>query len=510
MGGEGSGRKPDVTKKILSDFAKNQDYALPIASAIVLPNFSGIRDEARKDKPAGASGGGTWGTITGTLSDQTDLQTALNTKANISGQVFTGAISATNLSGTNTGNQTIALTGDVTGSGTGTFATTIANDAVSYAKMQNVSATNVVMGRKTAGSGDMEEITLTGDITQSGSTITIPNDTVTYAKMQNITGSRLVGRYDSSSGDMEEIQIGTGLAFSGNTLNSSNQAGTAAWGSISGTLSSQTDLQTALNAKLSLTGGTMTGQEILAAGTTASNTAPLKFTTGTSQTSAQAGAMEFTTDDLFFTITTGTARKRFVLADPVGGLSSGRMPYATTNGRLNDSANLLWDGTNYTLIGLASAANVTPIILRGASSQTADLQKWQNSSSTDLARIDSAGTGYFSGTGASTLTQGLVIASAAGTADADFLKLNMSGAVVNGSVSGTATFKQTDAGTAFKRVVIYCNALNGTASYTYTTAFTNTPDVISQNLTGIATTVSNTAITLTGAVSSGHVLLEGY
>ncbi|WP_230685846.1 hypothetical protein, partial [Streptococcus pneumoniae] len=35
--------------------------------------------------------------------------------------------------------QTITLTGDVTGSGTGSFATTIANDAVTYAKMQNVS-----------------------------------------------------------------------------------------------------------------------------------------------------------------------------------------------------------------------------------------------------------------------------------------------------------------------------------------------------------------------------------
>jgi hypothetical protein len=33
----------------------------------------------------------------------------------------------------------------------------------------------------------------------------------------------------------------------------------AAWGSITGTLSSQTDLQTALNAKLNLAGGTMTG-----------------------------------------------------------------------------------------------------------------------------------------------------------------------------------------------------------------------------------------------------------
>lgn len=42
---------------------------------------------------------------------------------------------------------------------------------------------------------------------------------------------------------------------------------TAAWGSITGTLSSQTDLQNALNAKLSLSGGTMTGAILIPTGT---------------------------------------------------------------------------------------------------------------------------------------------------------------------------------------------------------------------------------------------------
>lgn len=44
--------------------------------------------------------------------------------------VFGGTLAASNLSGTNTGDQTITLTGDVTGSGTGSFATTLANTAV--------------------------------------------------------------------------------------------------------------------------------------------------------------------------------------------------------------------------------------------------------------------------------------------------------------------------------------------------------------------------------------------
>lgn len=71
-----------------------------------------------------------------------------------------GTFSGTS-SGTNTGDQTITLTGDVTGSGTGSFAATIANDAVSYAKLQNVSATDRLLGRSSAGAGDVEEITCT-------------------------------------------------------------------------------------------------------------------------------------------------------------------------------------------------------------------------------------------------------------------------------------------------------------------------------------------------------------
>jgi hypothetical protein len=63
-----------------------------------------------------------------------------------------------NTSGTNTGDQTITLTGDVTGSGTGSFAATIANDAVTNAKLANM-ATATIKGRTTAGTGDPEDLT---------------------------------------------------------------------------------------------------------------------------------------------------------------------------------------------------------------------------------------------------------------------------------------------------------------------------------------------------------------
>lgn len=144
--------------------------------------------------------------------------------------------------------------GDITVSGSATVMT-IDNDVVTYAKMQNVSATSRIMGRITAGSGDMEELTGTqattlldaftsglkgltpasgggtsnflradgswavpttatlgdadyGDITVSGTgtVLTIDNNVVTYAKMQDVTAtSRFIGRITAGSGDPEEL-----------------------------------------------------------------------------------------------------------------------------------------------------------------------------------------------------------------------------------------------------------------------------------------------------------------
>jgi len=74
-----------------------------------------------------------------------------------------GNLSASNLSGTNTGDQTIALTGDVSGTGTGSFAATIADDAVSNAKAADMGAWTVKL-RNAGTSGDPTDATL-GDLT---------------------------------------------------------------------------------------------------------------------------------------------------------------------------------------------------------------------------------------------------------------------------------------------------------------------------------------------------------
>jgi len=63
--------------------------------------------------------------------------------------------------------------------------------------------------------GDKGDIT----VTSSGSIWTIDNDAVTYAKIQNVTTSSvLLGRATTGAGNIEEIILGSGLTISGSTI----------------------------------------------------------------------------------------------------------------------------------------------------------------------------------------------------------------------------------------------------------------------------------------------------
>lgn len=66
-------------------------------------------------------------------------------------------------------------------------------------------------------------------------------------------------------------------------------------------------------------------------GTTAAGTAPLKFSSGSLLSSAEAGAVEFNGDSLYFTITTGNTRKKVAIYDDASG-AAGDLYYRDASG----------------------------------------------------------------------------------------------------------------------------------------------------------------------------------
>lgn len=71
---------------------------------------------------------------------------------------------------------------------------------------------------KAGAGGTLADGWLSANVSLLGQTIAtaeIENDAVTFAKMQNITSDRLLGRDTAASGDPEEISLGNGLSWSG-------------------------------------------------------------------------------------------------------------------------------------------------------------------------------------------------------------------------------------------------------------------------------------------------------
>jgi hypothetical protein len=195
------------------------------------------------------------------------------------------------VAGTNTGDQTITLTGDVSGSGTGSFATTLASSGVSagvYGGATSVptitidekgritnAAVTTITGVSSIGSllengkiivGDQNDqaakVDMTGDISiiNTGATtigankITtakLVNSAVTYAKIQNISATdKILGRVSIGAGVVEEIATtGTGnvVRAMSPVLTGIPTVPTATYPSNDGTIASTQYVTTAIN-----------------------------------------------------------------------------------------------------------------------------------------------------------------------------------------------------------------------------------------------------------------------
>ena len=97
------------------------------------------------------------------------------------------------------------------------------------------------------------------------------------------------------------------------------------------------------------------------------------------------------------------------------------------------------------------------------------------------------------------------------TGSTGYINIGLTPTNAPGSLGGSVDFSQPFRGT-YKEVTIYCNSLNGTASYTYPTAFTHTPPTptVEGTNTATVTAISTTSITITGigASSTGWITFK--
>lgn len=103
---------------------------------------------------------------------------------------------------------------------------------------------------------------------------------------------------------------------------------------------------------------------------------PLKFTSGALLTTPVVGGVEFLTDKAYFTISTGTARKELTLNDVA--LTSTRVPFATTNGRLTDDADMTFTGGDTLNVAKLSVGGSTAIAKLASGTYTPTLTNVTN------------------------------------------------------------------------------------------------------------------------------------
>ena len=263
-----------------------------------------------------------------------------------SGAISAGAtVTGSNLSGVNTGDQVIILsgdrmltegsdflitesgdyileTGDVTGQGTGRIPAVITPQAVTYDKMQYVSATDRLLGRQSAGPGLIEEITCTAagralldDASATDQRTTLgaaASGPITASGLTVSTNNRLLGRV-SGGGAVEEISLGTGISFAGTVLSATGTGGTV------------TDVTVTAANGITASVGTSTTTPAISLGLgaiTPTSVASTGTVTGTNLSGTHTGTSSGT----------NTGDQTITLTGPVTGSGTGSFATTITNG----------------------------------------------------------------------------------------------------------------------------------------------------------------------------------
>ncbi len=226
----------------------------------------------------------------------------------------------------------------------------------------------------------------TGTTVSSGN-IGIGTSAPTFGKLQIVASDSLAGVFIQAGMTANEILLQTGSNLSG-TYGWKLMQDEAVTGDMflksrtAGVDSTNPVIYFKKNGNVGIGTSSPTALLNLAAGTATASTAPLKFTSGTNLTSAEAGAMEWNGTNLFITQTSGPTRQTLAY---ISDLTSGYVPYtgATTDVNLGahnltiDTNTLFVDATNHRVgIGTASPTSAlafgTDAVIQRQSTDGAD------------------------------------------------------------------------------------------------------------------------------------------
>jgi len=105
--------------------------------------------------------------------------------------------------------------------------------SVALSKLADMTSDRL-LGRDAAGSGPVEQISVTNGLEFTGSTgIGVANNGVTYARMQDVSATqRFIGRNAAGSGDPEEVTIAQALDWLTSTVGAMAMRGASGWQSL--------------------------------------------------------------------------------------------------------------------------------------------------------------------------------------------------------------------------------------------------------------------------------------
>ena len=421
-----------------------------------------------------------------------------------SGAISAGAtVTGSNLSGVNTGDQVIILsgdrmltegsdflitesgdyileTGDVTGQGTGRIPAVITPQAVTYDKMQYVSATNRLLGRQSAGPGLIEEITCTAagralldDASAADQRTTlgaVPVGPITTSGLTVITANRLLGRVNSA-GAVEEISLGTGISFTGTVLSATGTGGTVTNVSVTAADGITASVGTSTTTPaISLGLGAITPTSVASTGTV----------TGTNLSGTHTGTSSGT----------NTGDQTITLTGPVTGSGTGSFATTITNGAVTYDKIQTTSAIKRLLGSDGTGTSIGEIILGSNLSMTGN-----------TLSASAPGTGTVTSVNADGSTTGMTFTGGPVTTSGT-LTLGGTLALTNGGTGATS------AGAALTSLGAYpANNPNG-----YNTGTVTTASVVTAN--GVSGTVANAstapAITIAlGAITPDSVAATG-